>query len=211
MELESLVFPGCRWSKATCRGRPGMVRRPITCWKRAPFAAEGDPSQLSEEWSRGARRVPTSRCWRGVATADCRRMAWEAPGGGRALPALGPSPLARSQTRDIAGEHRRLLDGRPSAREPQLARRGGWRTTSRTPHGFAHQLRPRRASLFLRTGQLRSRAHDDRGRHRRSCPSWPPTSRRPPDPRRGRSRVSAPYSSEAASAWAEEAGGRPPA
>jgi DNA-binding GntR family transcriptional regulator len=116
MELESLVF---RLSvlEGDMSWEAGMVAAHHVL-ERAPFAAEGEPSQLSEEWSQAHAAFHVALL-AGCGNRRLQEMAWklreEAELYRRWSVSLGQEP-----TRDIAGEHRRLLDA-ALARQPQLA------------------------------------------------------------------------------------------
>src|SRR5438270_8585414 len=106
MELESLVFRlsvvagDMSWEAGAVAAHHVL--------ERAPFAAEGDPSQLSEEWS-GAHAAFHVALLAGCGNRRLQEMAWklreEAELYRRWSVSFGQEP-----TRDIAGEHRRLLD-----------------------------------------------------------------------------------------------------
>ncbi|HEV7862441.1 MAG TPA: GntR family transcriptional regulator [Acidimicrobiia bacterium] len=116
MELESLVF-----RLAVVEGDMAWEAGAVAAHhvlERAPFAAEGDPSQLSEEWA-GAHAAFHVALLAGCGNRRLQEMAWklreEAELYRRWSVSLGQEP-----TRDIAGEHRRLLDA-ALARQPELA------------------------------------------------------------------------------------------
>jgi len=116
MELESLVF---RLSvvEGDMSWEGGAVAAHHVL-ERAPFAAEGDPSQLSEEWS-GAHAAFHVALLAGCGNRRLQEMAGklreEAELYRRWSVSFGQEP-----TRDIAGEHRRLLDA-ALGRQPELA------------------------------------------------------------------------------------------
>src|SRR5207253_3513799 len=116
MELESLVF---RLSvvEGDMSWEGGAVAAHHVL-ERAPFAAEGDPSQLSEEWSEAHAAFHVALL-AGCGNRRLQEMAWklrqEVELYRRWSVSLGQEP-----TRDIAGEHRALLDA-ALARDPELA------------------------------------------------------------------------------------------
>lgn len=116
MELEALVFRlSVLEGDMTWEG--GMVAAHHVL-ERAPFAAEDNPSQLSEEWA-GAHAAFHVALLAGCGNRRLQEMAWklreEAELYRRWSVSLGQEP-----TRDIAGEHRALL-GAALARQPELA------------------------------------------------------------------------------------------
>jgi DNA-binding GntR family transcriptional regulator len=116
MEIESLVF---RLSvlDGDMSWEGGMVAAHHML-ERAPFAADGNPSQLSEEWAEAHAAFHVALL-AGCGNRRLQEMAWklreEAELYRRWSVSLGQEP-----TRDIAGEHRGLLDA-ALARRPELA------------------------------------------------------------------------------------------
>jgi DNA-binding GntR family transcriptional regulator len=116
MELESLVF---RLSvlEGDMSWEAGAVAAHHVL-QRAPFAAEGNPSQLSEEWSQAHAAFHVALL-AGCGNRRLQEMALklreEAELYRRWSVSLGQEPR-----RDIAGEHRALLDA-ALARDPELA------------------------------------------------------------------------------------------
>jgi DNA-binding GntR family transcriptional regulator len=116
MEIESLVF---RLSvlDGDMSWEGGMVAAHHVL-ERAPFAADGNPSQLSEEWAEAHAAFHVALL-AGCGNRRLQEMAWklreEAELYRRWSVSLGQEP-----TRDIAGEHRGLLDA-ALGRRPELA------------------------------------------------------------------------------------------
>jgi DNA-binding GntR family transcriptional regulator len=116
MEIESLVF---RLSvlDGDMSWEGGMVAAHHML-ERAPFAADGNLSQLSEEWAEAHAAFHVALL-AGCGNRRLQEMAWklreEAELYRRWSVSLGQEP-----TRDIAGEHRGLLDA-ALARRPELA------------------------------------------------------------------------------------------
>jgi DNA-binding GntR family transcriptional regulator len=116
MELESLVF---RLSvlEGDMSWEAGAVAAHHVL-ERAPFAAEGNPSQLSEEWSQAHAAFHVALL-AGCGNRRLQEMALklreEAELYRRWSVSLGHEPA-----RDVAGEHRALLEA-ALARDPELA------------------------------------------------------------------------------------------
>jgi len=127
MELESLVFR-LSVQEGDMSWEAGAVAAHHVL-ERAPFAAEDDPSQLSEEWSQAHAAFHVALL-AGCGNRRLQEMALklreEAELYRRWSVSLGQEP-----TRDIAGEHRALLDA-ALARDPELAAER-LSDTSRTP------------------------------------------------------------------------------
>ena len=116
MELESLVFR-LSVAEGDMSWEAGAVAAHHVL-ERAPFTAPGAPSALSEEWS-GAHAAFHVALLAGCGNRRLQEMAWklreEAELYRRWSVSLGQEPR-----RDIAGEHRRLLDA-ALARQPEVA------------------------------------------------------------------------------------------
>jgi DNA-binding GntR family transcriptional regulator len=116
MELESLVFRlsviggDMSWEAGAVAAHHVL--------ERAPLTADGAPSQLSEEWA-AAHATFHVALLAGCGNRRLQEMAWklreEAELYRRWSVSFGQEPR-----RDIAGEHRRLLDA-ALARQPELA------------------------------------------------------------------------------------------